>query len=102
MELGIIFMSPLQLDPDAIIWPKNQISSQAEFFSLLVGFYPKVPQDTGKNGLLLHDSKLLTNTVSRSSRKWHIGIGMASLGIFRKEPLWSEFLWIWEVSGVSV
>lgn len=53
-------MSPLQLDPDAIIWPKNQISSQAEFFSLLVGFYPKLPQDTGKNGLLLHDSKLLT------------------------------------------
>lgn len=102
MALGVIFMPLLQLDPDAIIWPKNQISSQAEFFSLLVGFYPKLPQDTGKNGLFLHDRKLLTNAVSRSSREWHIGIGVASLGVFRKEPLWLEFLRVWEVSGVPM
>lgn len=95
-------MSALQLDPDAIIWPKNQISTQAKVFSLLVRFYPKVSQDTGKNGLLLHHSKLLSNAVSRSSRKGHVGIGMASLGILGKEPLWLEFLRVWEVSGVSV
>lgn len=95
-------MSPLQFDPDTIIWPKNQISRQAKFFPLLGGFYPKLSQNTGKNCLFLHHSKLLTNTVSRSSRKGHVGIGMASLGILRKEPLWLEFLRIREVFGVSV
>lgn len=75
MELGVIFMSPLQLDPDAIIWPKNQISSQAEFFSLLVGFYPKLPQEESLDGLGLagHWGKVIVK-VSLALGDWKVEV----------------------------
>lgn len=46
--------------------------------------------------------RIQTYAVSGSSREGHICVGMASLCILRKEPLWLEFLRIGEVFWISV
>ena len=60
---------------NSIEWSSNDFDDR--FDHSILGFEIQSSKDMGQNGFFFHLGKLLTDTISRASGKWNVGIGMS-------------------------
>lgn len=93
--------SVLQRDFDPIIRPKNEFGNWSTLRPMLQTAHFESAEYPRQHGFLFENRKLLTDTVTRASWEWDVGVRVPSGDTFRIKVVREELFGTLELSGIE-